>query len=193
MTVLDWRWAGGRTDAYSAYLESMATVAQQLIDDGCRLDLCVQVDMRGKRGHDDMAVAEEVRARLRRPDLVEVISAGTVPEQAIKQYGGYDLVIGSRLHSALMGLCGGAPAVAVAYQPKAASIYDDLGLGDWVLEARGLDPAALRRVASSILEDPRGSADRATQATRGMKDQLHRCLSGPLEPLLGPPVRREPS
>ena len=81
-------------DAYAAYLDAMATVAQGLIEDGCRLDLCVQVDIRGKQGHDDMAVAEEVRSRLRRPDRVEVISAGTIPEQAIEQYGGYDLVIG---------------------------------------------------------------------------------------------------
>ena len=192
MTVLDWRWAGGTSDVYEAYLDSMATVAQGLIDDGCRLDLCVQVDMRGKRGHDDMAVAEEVRSRLPRPERVEVISAGADPEQAIERYAGYDLVIGSRLHSALMGLCGGVPSVAVAYQPKADSIYHDLELDDWVLEARGLDPTALRRVAASILEDQQGSASRATEATRRMKDQLHRCLSGPLEPLLGPPVRRVP-
>ena len=61
MTVLDWRWAGGSTGVYSAYLDAMAQVAQQLIDDGCRLDLCVQVDMPGKRGHDDMAVAGRAR------------------------------------------------------------------------------------------------------------------------------------
>jgi colanic acid/amylovoran biosynthesis protein len=192
MTVLDWRWAGGTSEAYAAYLDAMAAVAQGLIDDGCRLDLCVQVDMRGKRGHDDMAVAEEVRSRLPHPERVEVISAGASAEQAIERYASYDLVIGSRLHSALMGLCGGTPSVAVAYQPKTDSIYHDLELGDWVLEARGLDPVALRGVATSILEDQQGSANRAMTATGRIKDQLYSCLSGPLESLLGPPVRREP-
>ena len=154
MTVLDWRWAGGSTEVYSAYLDAMARVAQQLIDDGCRLDLCVQVDMRGKRGHDDMAVAEQVRALMRRPSAVEVVSAGTTPAEAIAHYGEYDLVIGSRLHSALMGLCAATPAVAIAYQPKARSIYDDMGLSDWVLESRGLESGHL---AGGRLDDHRRS------------------------------------
>ena len=168
----------------------MARVAQQLIDDGCRLDLCVQVDMRGKRGHDDMAVAEKVRALLRSPSAVEVVSAGATPAEAIAHYGEYDIVIGSRLHSALIGLCAATPAIAIAYQPKASSIYNDMGLSDWVLEARGLDPTALQRVASTIIEDPKGSAERASKAASEMKAELHRCLSGSLESWLGPRTRR---
>ena len=53
-----------------------------------------------------------------------------------------------------MGLCGGTPAVAVAYQPKAASIYADLGLAIGSSK-RGARPG---RAAPGRHLDPRGPA-----------------------------------
>ena len=59
-----------------------------------------------------------------RPASLTIERAGQTPEEAIERYGGFDLVIGSRLHSALLALCAGVPALALGYQPKSAGIYE---------------------------------------------------------------------
>src|SRR4051812_33639978 len=126
-TVLDWRWAGGGD--YERYLSALAQVIQALLDDGMEVDLIVHVDLAGHAGQDDRGATERVRERLAAPDRVALRSAGNRPADAVETYGGYDVVFGSRLHSCLLALCAGVPAIALGYQPKAAGIYADLGLG----------------------------------------------------------------
>lgn len=50
-----------------------------------------------------------------------------------------DFFIGSRLHACIASLSQGIPAVALAYSKKFRGVYDILGIGDMVLDARLLD------------------------------------------------------
>ena len=50
----------------------------------------------------------------------------------------FDLMIGTRLHSTLIALRAGAPAIHIAYTLKGHDIYADLGLSGWIF---GIDEA----------------------------------------------------
>ena len=67
----------------------------------------------------------------------------------------FDLMIGMRLHSALIALRTGVPAIHLAYTLKGRDIYDDLGLADWAFDVDEVraSPARLIRLADDILGD----------------------------------------
>ncbi len=179
MTVLDWRWAGGREPQFRGYLATMSEVAQGLVDRGVEVELVVQVDLPGHAGQDDRGCAELVARNIR--SEVPIHAAGSTPEQALERYGGYDLVIGSRLHSALLALCAGVPALAIGYQPKSAGIYADVGLSDWAFDARALNGRELGTLAEEILADGAAAerANRAATEARGrIADLFEEVLSG---------------
>lgn len=69
-----------------------------------------------------------------------------------------DLMIGMRLHSTLLALRAGVPAIHLAYTLKGHDIYSDLGLADWVLPIEELFKGhqMLVELASRLLGDPLG-------------------------------------
>lgn len=191
MTVLDWRWAGGDGDEYERYLGRMAAAGQALIDGGWELDLCVQVELPGLEGHDDAPETQALHRRLRTPERARVVSSARSATEAFSLYRSYDAMIGSRLHSSLMSLCGGVPAVAVGYQPKAQGIYESIGLGDWVLDARELDQARLVELVSGFGRDPGPARQRVAEAVRAAREAVYGGIAEHLAPWLGPPAERQ--
>ncbi len=67
-------------------------------------------------------------------------------------YGSLRLVVASRLHSAIMALSAGTPAVAIAYLPKTHGIFQRMGLGDMSLSASSLNATALARAIGDALQ-----------------------------------------
>jgi polysaccharide pyruvyl transferase WcaK-like protein len=48
-------------------------------------------------------------------------------------YGAADLILGTRFHSVIFGLCSRVPCLAIEYDHKTRGIMNDLGLGRWVI------------------------------------------------------------
>lgn len=179
VTVLDWRWAGGTDLQFARYLDAVVATAQGLLDRGCQVELVVQVDLPSHPGHGDRSCTQRVATRL--SGEVPVIWAGSTSAQALERYAGYDLVLASRLHSALLALCAGVPAIALGYQPKSAGVFTDVGLEDWVADVRSLDAAALLEQADAILADAE-APNRAASAAIGARDRLESALAEALSP-----------
>ena len=53
--------------------------------------------------------------------------------------GGCNFFIGSRLHSTIAALSQGIPTVGVAYSKKFKGLFDSVGAGDWIVDAREMD------------------------------------------------------
>ncbi len=183
MTVLDWRWAGGDDEQYARYLRSLGSIAETLAEWGLDIDLLVQVDLPGRQ--DDGAQAKRVRERLRRP--VGLHSVGHTTDEALARCASYDLMIGSRLHSALLALCAGTPALALGYQPKAAGVYEDIGLSDWVFDARAPAVDEVLRLARKLLDEPDHARARTRSAVSRAKAEIYERIGASLAPWLGPP------
>ncbi len=63
--------------------------------------------------------------------------------------GGCDFFIGSRMHSCIAALSQGIPTVGVAYSKKFIGVFNSIGLGEMVVDARALDTGeALESVLS---------------------------------------------
>ena len=52
--------------------------------------------------------------------------------------GTLDFFIGSRMHACIAALSQGVPCVGVAYSMKFAGVFESIGAGEWVVEARDL-------------------------------------------------------
>jgi polysaccharide pyruvyl transferase WcaK-like protein len=64
------------------------------------------------------------------------------------------VVVSTRLHGAVQSLLAGVPAVHLGYERKSWSAYEDLGLSDYVHNARSFDPAAVAAQALALVPDP---------------------------------------
>lgn len=64
------------------------------------------------------------------------------------------LVVSVRLHGALESIMKGVPAIHLSYERKGFSAYQDLGLGEYVFDARDFDPDKIASKIQEVLSDP---------------------------------------
>lgn len=79
---------------------------------------------------------EDVRAH------VEVNRDFHAPDDLMKTIEGFDGVIASRLHMAILSMCANTPVLPVSYEPKFEETFDDLGQSDLVTKVGEIEPAA---------------------------------------------------
>jgi polysaccharide pyruvyl transferase WcaK-like protein len=109
-------------------------------------------------GHLDQVVwaaqAEGVgtKSDLRLYDRLGVRSEGRLLD--LLDGGRSGVVVSTRLHGAVQALLAGVPAVHLGYERKSWSAYADLGLSDYMHNARTFDPADVAAQARELLSDP---------------------------------------
>lgn len=64
------------------------------------------------------------------------------------------VVVSVRLHGAIAALLAGWPAIHLSYERKGWGAYEDLGIRDYVHDARDFDPARVAAQALSLAADP---------------------------------------
>jgi polysaccharide pyruvyl transferase WcaK-like protein len=72
---------------------------------------------------DDLLIANQATESFGSEKLASISSV----EEAMDLYNNATIVIGTRLHSVLLSLAAGTPAVCLAYQPKAVGCLQDIG------------------------------------------------------------------
>jgi polysaccharide pyruvyl transferase WcaK-like protein len=104
---------------------------------------------------DDQSLLDGLKARFAEDDAVTCFRDDVSIADFFHVFKGLDLMIGMRLHSTLISLRCGTPAIHLAYTLKGADIYSDLGLKDWVVPVSDVlsDPASLIRPADAVLAD----------------------------------------
>jgi polysaccharide pyruvyl transferase WcaK-like protein len=100
---------------------------------------------------DDIAVARELHASFRQPARVEVLKGDLPIEQLLRVYAGIEVMVATRLHSAILAAVAGTPVVHLVYdRQKGLGVMARLGLEEWTLPADALDgqtlAAAIRRL-----------------------------------------------
>ncbi|MHA6797155.1 polysaccharide pyruvyl transferase family protein [Pseudonocardia bannensis] len=65
-------------------------------------------------------------------------------------------VVSVRLHGALRSIMLGVPAIHLSYERKGRAAFEDLGLGDYVFDARTFRAQQVSGAIESILQDPGG-------------------------------------
>ncbi|WP_326558383.1 polysaccharide pyruvyl transferase family protein [Micromonospora sp. NBC_01796] len=93
---------------------------------------------------------------------------------------GYRLVIGTRLHAAVMAVALGVPTVAIAYERKVHDAFVDLGLGRFVV-GPDVDAETLHRTATAAAGSPaefREAAGRVARQGRIAREFVTATLKG---------------
>jgi polysaccharide pyruvyl transferase WcaK-like protein len=127
---------------YPSFLQQL--VPPLLAAPGSRL-LCVpHTYAEPGRVESDNGAAAEFLERLppHLRDRVHVV-VGEYDQHELKGIiGTCDFFVGARMHACIAALSQGIPTAGVAYSDKFTGVFDTLGAGDWVIDARTLDDAS---------------------------------------------------
>jgi colanic acid/amylovoran biosynthesis protein len=117
------------------------------------ISTCQGIDEYGAR---DSAVADEVVASLA-PDVaafVRVDSDFHRPAQLMDMLKGFDLVIATRMHMAILALVSGIPVLPVAYEFKTEELFESgLGMAEWLLSIDTLSEASISNLLPRFLSE----------------------------------------
>jgi colanic acid/amylovoran biosynthesis protein len=135
---------------------------------------------------DDRPISREFWARLQRTlpsaDIHYFPGDGPTSLSAAEAHlARADLVLATRLHSAILALIRGVPAPAIGYQPKTGSIMARLGLDRYSFEIDRFKASDLTAAADDILDAPAAFRDRLRPRLAAVKnevgDKLERSLA----------------
>ncbi|HEX3912980.1 MAG TPA: polysaccharide pyruvyl transferase family protein [Steroidobacteraceae bacterium] len=152
-----------------ALVESMTEVVAHLRrHHRARVVLISMYEPRSEPWEDDCPLLMQLKSRFVDDPEVVLWQEDVPIEDLFRLFGRLDLMIGMRLHSALIAMRAGVPAIHLAYTLKGRDIYADLGLREWAIELEEVSraPAAVTRVADAVLADPDRFARVATLTTR---------------------------
>jgi colanic acid/amylovoran biosynthesis protein len=136
--VHQWNWLGEPDPASKQreFESRIAAVCSRLLSEhDCEVVLITTHQRIPGAMHTDEEVSERVAAAipLDRQDRVRIVQGFVHPQEFAGFMGQCDVVLSSRLHGAILSLVGGAPTIALEYEPKTRGLMRQLGLEDWVL------------------------------------------------------------
>ncbi|MFW0765451.1 colanic acid biosynthesis pyruvyl transferase WcaK [Trabulsiella odontotermitis] len=134
-----------------AYEKAFAEVVNRIIDEGYQvvaLSTCTGIDSYNK---DDRMVALNLRKYLRDPSQYHVVMDELNDLEMGKMLGASELTVGTRLHSAIISMNFGTPAIAINYEHKSAGIMQQLGMPEMAVDIRHLLDGSLGAMVGDTL------------------------------------------
>lgn len=130
VTALPYRdgvyWPGGEPEKYQAYIKGMAMNLNRLLADHPE----VKVNLFATKYPYDADVAKEIFKHLEQPERCQVHAAERNVYGVLDLIAGQDLIIGTRLHSLILGVNAKKPVIAVGYHQKVADFMEIIGCQD---------------------------------------------------------------
>jgi colanic acid/amylovoran biosynthesis protein len=142
ISVRDWPHFGrGAAAGMDGYCAAMATFAAELARwRGAQVTFVSTCQGIPEYWTDDSAVAERIAA-LVPADVrgrIRVDREFRTPARLIERFAGFDAVVATRMHAAILALCAGTPVLAVAYEFKTRQLFARLGLDEFTLDVETL-------------------------------------------------------
>ncbi|WP_333494591.1 colanic acid biosynthesis pyruvyl transferase WcaK [Kluyvera sp. CHPC 1.251] len=134
-----------------AYEEAFASVVNRVIDAGYQviaLSTCTGIDSYNK---DDRMVALNLQKHIQDPSQYHVVMDELNDLEMGKILGACDLTVGTRLHSAIISMNFGTPAIAINYEHKSAGIMQQLGMPEMAMDIRHLLDGSLGAMLADTL------------------------------------------
>lgn len=178
VVCMDWTWARpvGPT-ALDDYLERLAGVVRALVAHGGDVIL-TGMSAVGSHGQDDLAIAERLRLRLDGLGPAVTVAGPETLDDISEILGSSSVVVGTRLHSCIIAMTLGVPAIALGYQPKAAGTYDLLGLSDLCFDVEHFATSRVAALAMEIASNRPAWVDLVRSRTERACLELDEVISG---------------
>ncbi len=196
VSVRDWPYAAGdAARANLAYREAIAALVGRLVHArDARVTFMSTCQGVPEYWADDAAVALEVHAMLP-PDVREQVRVDAefhAPNELLTLLAGYDLVVATRMHMAILSLVAGTPAFPIAYEFKTRELATRLGLGEWVRDFEDVDAAWLPDAVERFLARPPDVLAAVVAAVERERDSAF-ATAGLLRRALAAPSREAPA
>ena len=175
LVVMDWTWSTSvEAGRFDDYLRRMAELVDLAVEAGFAVVLGGHSSL-GEHDQDDLRVADRIRELARNQVAVDLDA------DVAHLYGEYQrstVVVGTRLHSCIMALSVGTPAIGLSYQEKTVGVLEGVGHGAYVHKVDDFDPkVVMRQVLELASSESNTWADLAKwtkDAIRGEYEELVR-------------------
>ncbi len=152
--------------AQAEYEDKMANLVEWLVGRGLKVrffSTCTSFDNYHK---DDRKVAQSIYEQLpvTIKDQVTVVWDELDDVQLGQELAKCKFTIGTRLHSTIISMNFGVPAIAIGYEHKSQGLYSAMGLSDFIIDLEGFDLDALKRQAVQLDENNEELTERFSQA-----------------------------
>jgi colanic acid/amylovoran biosynthesis protein len=167
---MDWTWARPGTGDLdmASYRDKLAAVCEAMAREGWEVRLIGHSRI-AEQSQDDTRVAQQIAQGVK-SERVTVSELGGDADRVREGFASADVVIGTRLHSCLIALEAGTPAIALVYQPKTQGTYELLGLDEYCFDVETFRAEEVTALASAVSDSVRREAFAA--AARGSRKKL---------------------
>jgi colanic acid/amylovoran biosynthesis protein len=160
ISVRDWHYFKtlSKTAGMNRYRSAIAAATTHLVRErGAEISFLSTCQGIPAYWFDDGRVAQEIASSLD-PEVrrhVRVDGAFRTPERLLEELRGFDFVIATRFHMAILAMLAGVPPLALAYESKTDELYRRIGIPHWVHDIEQMDGRLLcERVDRCLAELP---------------------------------------
>jgi colanic acid/amylovoran biosynthesis protein len=156
ISVREWRHFRTANPAagMARYLAAVGSLVQHLVEhDKATVTLLSTCQGIPEYWTDDSRVAADLIRELP-PTIREQVSLDDGfhrPQELIDRLREYDLLVATRMHMAILGLCAGVPVLAIAYEFKTTELFRSLGLGEWVHDIETVRAESLIHAVDALI------------------------------------------
>lgn len=116
----------GNLDRYRNYINRISILADEL-----SLRLSASIILFPTNINADLATASDIFAQIERPAEARIANITSL-QDLMDTIGETDLILATRLHSAILAIGRGKPVIGFAYQEKMNSFFELMNLEEWV-------------------------------------------------------------
>jgi colanic acid/amylovoran biosynthesis protein WcaK/AmsJ len=166
ITVRTWPTGKSRDDRnqYIHYLEEMRAFISGVLDSNLTSRVLLVVHVFGpiEMEDDRLPTAQLMSMLANLKEKVILIDQDLTPSELVALYGLAGLVVGTRFHSVIFALAGGAPSMAISYfGPKAKGIMAQLEISEMCIDIENFSAAdAIRRLTTFTLNPQNNMKER---------------------------------
>ncbi|HWQ14012.1 MAG TPA: polysaccharide pyruvyl transferase family protein, partial [Roseiflexaceae bacterium] len=178
VTALNWAGQNHTFTAQERYEQALAEAIDAIAARGGAVVLFAQC-CGPSAVEDDRPVARRIYAMLRCKERVLLLDRPLPPRLLQAAYGQMDSFIGTRMHSVILALNAGVPALAVGYLHKTAGMLAALGLAHRALDIGAVSGAQLLQAFERLQREAgQTGAEAALARARRVKAALPALLRG---------------
>ena len=118
--------------------------------------------------HDDR-VAEEVRSLMEFRDRTNVDHSFNTPLEFTQKIAGMDAFLGTRMHSCILALLAGVPAINLEYEFKSRELYRRLGCEEFVLDVSTFQPDDVAEMLQAFLDQRETIGERFVTGVKSLQ------------------------
>lgn len=169
LVAMDWTWSTSvSADRFEHYVAQMALLADLAVEAGFSVVVGGHSSV-SEHDQDDLRVAARVQA-LSHSEIAVDTNADVA--HLYGEYAQSAVVIGTRLHSCIMALSVGTPAIGLSYQEKTVGVLAGIGHGDYVHPVDSFSPrAVIEQVAALVSMNEGHWAELAAKAKHSILER----------------------